>query len=90
MKIPTWNVHADQAKKRHGISEKQIALTWVHGMAEPTRDGCWRIIGEEITLVTNPAGNFIITMYPNKYRDRFTERIARARRFLGTVRKEMS
>jgi len=66
---PNWGVHAASAKDRHNITEDEIAETWVYGELESTRDGCWRLIGKEITLVLSKKGNFIITMYPNKCSD---------------------
>ena len=66
---PNWGGHAQSAKDRHNITEEEIAETWVFGELESTRDGCWRLIGKEITLVLSKKGNFIITMYPNKHGD---------------------
>ena len=66
---PNWGVHAGGAKYRHNITESEIAETWVYGELEPTRDGCWKLIGKDITLVLSKKGNFIITMYPNKHGD---------------------
>ncbi len=66
---PNWGDHAQSAKDRHDITEEEIAETWVYGELEPTRDGCWRLIGKEVTLVLSKNGTFIITMYPNKHGD---------------------
>jgi len=84
--IPKWGDHADKAKRRHDITELQIAHTWLYGLAEPTRDNCWRIIGEEVTLVVSKVGDFIITMYPNKHHDRHTSKIAQWRQRKGKTR----
>ena len=79
IRLPKWDDHAEKRKKRYGITEKQIAETWVYGEVLPGEKGRWRLVGKKITLVTNPAGDFIVTMYPNKHHDRHTgERIARA------------
>jgi len=83
MSLPQWDIHADIRKRRHEIEEYQIAEAWVYGSLEPSTDkrnpGCWRLIGSEVTLVLSPKKDFIITMYPNKHRDRLTaERIANA------------
>ena len=67
--IPKIGTHAEEAKNRHSISELQIINTWHFGSAERSRKGCWRIVGDEITLVLNKVGDFVITMYPNKKRD---------------------
>ena len=68
---PYWGPHAEIAKIRHNITEEEIAETWVYGELEPepTRGNCWRLIGKKVTLVLNKKGNFIITLYPNKYKD---------------------
>ncbi len=89
MLVPRWGPHADAAKDRHNLTESQIAHTWVHGYAEQTHDGCWRLVGEEITLVLNEAGNFIITMYPNKHNDRYLGKIAKNRQKMGHVRQKL-
>lgn len=79
MKLPVFGIHAKRRKRMHGISEKQIANTWMYGEVEPARNGCCRIIGEEITLVVGP-NEFIVTMYPNQRKDRILAHTARARR----------
>lgn len=86
MFIPTWGDHADKAKRRHDISEAQIAHTWLFGVAGLTRDGCWRLVGEEVTLVVSATGDFVITMYPNKYNDRHTSKLATWRERKGRTR----
>ena len=90
MFIPKWGEHADKAKRRHDITETQIAHAWTFGLAEPTRDNCWRIIGEEVTLVVSADGEFIITMYPNKYNDRHTSKLAEWRAKQGKMRGALS
>jgi hypothetical protein len=77
--IPRWDDHANKRKKKYNIDEKQIAEAWVYGELKKTRDDCWLLISKKITLVLSPEGDFIITMYPNKYHDRHAgERIAQA------------
>jgi len=80
---PKWGEHAPLKRITHGITIEQIAETWVYGELESTNDpknpGCWRLIGKKITLVLSPNGDFIITMYPNKYQDRHAgKRVANA------------
>lgn len=75
--IPRWGDHAGRAKRRHGITEAQIAQTWTFGIVEQQPlDNCWRIIGKEITLIVDEEEGFIVTMYPNKHRDRFTGKMS--------------
>lgn len=69
MRLPRWGPHASKAKQRRGITERQIAQTWVFGIETATREGKRMIIGPEITLIMDD--NFIVTMFPNKHRDRF-------------------
>ena len=88
MYLPDWGNHANESKVRHGITEKQIASTWVYGDPEPTYGDCWRLVGEEITLVLNQEGNFIITMYPNKKRDLLKAKLIKYRKIRGVIRKE--
>ena len=85
---PRWGTHANMRKRKFGISEKQIAFTWLYGESHPDRDYCWRLIGEEVTLITDPLQLFIITLFPNRYKDRFVSRNARLRRADGNVRLE--
>ena len=77
--IPKWDDHAEKRKREYNITEKQIAEAWVYGEVRPGDKGRWRLVGKKITLVTNPAGDYIVTMYPNKHKDRHCgERVARA------------
>jgi hypothetical protein len=85
---PRWGPHAARRKRKFGISERQIAFTWLYGETHQERDGCWRLIGEEVTLVLDPLQLFIITLFPNRYKDRFIARNARFRRADGNVRLE--
>ena len=70
--LPKWDKHADKRKREHGIEEYQIAEAWIYGMVEPSTEqkGCWRCVGADVTLVLSANKSFIITMYPNKYKDR--------------------
>ena len=86
--LPRWDAHANSRKKRHGISETQIAHTWLYGEPTKQEDGSWRLIGEEITLILSKEGDFIITMYPNKHKDRFTAKVVSQRREDGNIREE--
>jgi hypothetical protein len=85
---PNWGDHAAEAKERHGITEEAIADAWVYGELEPTRDGCWRLIGKEITLVLSKNGMFIITLYPNKYSDQYKAEKASNAMSTGVTRWE--
>jgi len=85
---PRWGPHADRRKRKHGISERQIAFTWLYGESHREREYFWRLIGEEVTLIMDPLQIFIITMFPNRYKDRFIARNARLRRADGNVRLE--
>lgn len=87
MLAPKWGPHADQAKKKRGVTELQIANAWLHGCAEQTKDGYWRLIGEEVTLILEETGEFIVTMYPNRHNDRHTGKIARYHRNNGNIRQ---
>ena len=86
MFVPNWGPHAIQAARRHGITEQQIANAFVYGFPEPTREYCWKLIGEEVTLVLNAGGDFIVTMYPNHYRDRHIAKSVAFNRRIGYVR----
>ena len=90
MFIPKWGDHADKAKRRHDITEAQIAHTWLFGVIEPTREDCWKIVGEEVTLIVSADGTFVITMYPNKYNDRHTSKLAAWRTKKGNTRGDLS
>lgn len=85
---PRWGPHANRRKRKFGISERQIAFTWLYGESHAEDSGCWRLIGEEITLITDSLQLFIITLFPNRYKDRFIARNARLRRADGNVRLE--
>jgi hypothetical protein len=70
--LPQYDLHAVQRARRHGIEEYQIAEAWIYGIIEPStaQPGCWRCIGAEVTLVLSADKSFIITLYPNKHKDR--------------------
>ena len=85
---PNWGSHAEIAKIRHKITEEAIADVWVYGELEATRDGCWRLIGKEITLVLSSSGEFIITLYPNKHGDRYKAERANNAKSIGATRWE--
>lgn len=89
---PQYGPHATLKKNEHNVTEEQIANAWVFGELEPSdaQPGCWRLIGDEITLVLSPNGTFIITMYPNKHNDKDTaERVGHAMS-VGATRWEES
>jgi hypothetical protein len=86
--LPKWGPHAEKAKNIHNITEQEIADTWVYGELESTRDGCWRLVGEEVTLVLSRAGTFIITLYPNKHKDTNKSERATNARSIGATRFE--
>lgn len=85
---PRWGPHADRRKRKFGINERQIAFTWLYGELHPEDTQCWRLIGEEITLILDPLQLFIMTMFPNRYKDRHIARTVRFRRADGNVRNE--
>lgn len=88
IKLPAWGPHAELKKIQHGIEEKDIADAWVFGEVKPGNGGCWRLIGPDVTLVVSTNGEFIITMYPNKFGDRFAaERVKNAMK-IGATRFE--
>lgn len=73
LNLPNWGMHAELKKARHNITEEQIADTWVYGELIQDRDKCYRLVGKDITLVLSSSGEFIITLYPNKYKDKESE-----------------
>ena len=85
---PRWGPHASRRKRKFTIHEKQIAFTWLFGESHIDRNDCWRLIGEEVTLILDPPQLFIITLFPNRYKDRFIARTVRYRRADGNVRME--
>ena len=85
---PRWGTHANMRKRKFEITERQIAFTWLYGETHQERDGCWRLIGEEVTLILDPLQLFIITLFPNRHKDRYIARNARMRRADGNLRLE--
>ena len=85
---PRWGPHANRRKRKYGITERQIAFTWLYGESHIDRMNCWRLVGEEVSLVLDPLQMFIITLFPNRYKDKFIARNARMRRADGNVRIE--
>jgi hypothetical protein len=85
---PRWGPHADRRKRKYGINEQQIAFTWLYGEIHPERDQCWRLIGEELTLILDPLQLFIMTLFPNRSKDSHIARNARIRRANGNIRNE--
>jgi hypothetical protein len=79
----SYGTHALSAKMDHGIKDKQITDTWFFGEPVKGKRKCWRLIGEEITLVLNKSGDFIVTMYPNKYGDMEIAESVKRRRLEG-------
>lgn len=69
--IPDWGRHALSAARRHGITEEQMAETWLFGLEERGKDNCWRIVGKDVTLIMDKKWYFIVTVYPNQHKDRF-------------------
>jgi len=77
--FPIWSKHAVTRRKKHGITEEQIADCWVYGIPSRTykKDKetkeikeCWKIVGSYITLIISTDDLLIITMYPNNYREK--------------------
>lgn len=66
----TYGIHAVTAQRDHNITNKQVNDAWLFGELVKGKKKCWRLIGEEVTLILNKTGDFIITMYPNKGADR--------------------
>lgn len=85
---PRWGPHANRRKRKFEIDERQITFTWLYGETHKERDFYWRLIGEKITLILDPMQLFIITMFPNRHKDRFIAHNARLRRADGNVRPE--
>jgi len=86
--VPKWNTHANNRKIRHDIQEYQIAEAWIYGVLKPSKvqKGCWRCIGSEVTLVLSADRVFIITMYPNKFKDKDAAKIVTDLKSIGSVR----
>ncbi|RLI52915.1 MAG: hypothetical protein DRO87_12420 [Candidatus Thorarchaeota archaeon] len=74
MLVPKWGPHADKAKRQRGITEQEIARAWLFGIEVEAKDGKRMIIGPEVSLIM--ANEFIVTMFPTKYKDRFAARRA--------------
>jgi len=88
--LPKWDQHADKRKRKHGIEEYQIAEAWIYGVLRPSKQqpGCWRCVGAEVTLVLNASKSFIITMYPNKFKDKDAGEKSANLMSVGTTRFE--
>ncbi len=88
--LPNYDQHAMKRARKHGIEEYQIAEAWIYGVIVPSevQKGCWRCVGSEVTLVLSANKSFIITMYPNKFKDQ--ERANRSANLMsvGTTRFE--
>ena len=88
--LPNYDQHAMDRARKHGIEEYQIAEAWIYGIIAPSevQKGCWRCVGSEVTLVLSANKSFIITMYPNKFKDQ--ERAERSTNLMsvGTTRFE--
>jgi hypothetical protein len=70
--LPKYDQHAKNRALLHGIEEYQIAEAWIYGVIVPSKvqKGCWRCVGADVTLILSANKSFIITMYPNKYKDK--------------------
>jgi len=81
--VPKWGPHADKAKQRRGITEQEIARAWLFGIEVEAKDGKRMIIGPEVSLIV--AENFIVTMFPTRYKDRFAAKRAAYRAKKGLI-----
>lgn len=80
MKLPEFGPHAKQRQAYHSITIKQIAETLVYGVTRPGGDGTLYHVGPEITPVVAPSHVFVVTMFPNKWADRFNALSAAVRK----------